>query len=96
MEGEENLLMFDIFGPDRSGHMMSFSKILLKYDTEIMDMQQFSLHNIRGLHLLLNPPQADSFPDQIIKDLLFECMREKFDLEPWKGSWRHHQCYSES
>lgn len=64
--------MVNISGPDRPGVLASFAKVLLKYDIEIVDIEQVSLQNTLGLHLLLKLNQASKFEDSVIKDLFFE------------------------
>jgi len=69
---KENLLMVNISGPDRPGIVASFAEVVLKHDIEIVDIEQVSLQNRTGLHLLLRGNQANQFEDSVIKDLLFE------------------------
>ena len=78
METKEFLLVVNISGPDKPGIVASLSKALLKYEIEIVDIEQVSLQNTLGLHLLLKLKQASKFGDSIIKDLLFE--GSKLDL----------------
>jgi phosphoserine phosphatase len=69
---EENLLMVSISGPDRPGIMAAFAKVLQNYNIEIVDIQQASLQQTIGLHLLLKFEAAHQSKDSAIKDLLFE------------------------
>ncbi len=69
---EENLLMVSISGPDRPGIMAAFAKVLQNYKIEIVDIQQASLQQTIGLHLLLKFEAAHQSKDSAIKDLLFQ------------------------
>jgi len=69
---KETVLMVNISGPDRPGIVASFAKVLLEYEIEIVDIEQVSLQNTLGLHLLLKLKEASKSTDSIIKDLLFE------------------------
>ena len=69
---EENLLMVNISGPDRHGILAAFAKVLQKHNIEIVDIQQASLQQTIGLHLLLKFEAASQSKDSAIKDLLFE------------------------
>ena len=69
---EENLLMVNISGPDRPGIIAAFAKVLQNYKIEIKDIQQASLQQTLGLHLLLKFETASQSKDSAIKDLLFE------------------------
>lgn len=69
---EENLLMVSISGPDRPGIVAAFAKVLQNYNIEIVDIQQASLQQTIGLHLLLKFEAAHQSKDSAIKDLLFE------------------------
>jgi phosphoserine phosphatase len=69
---DKNLLMVDISGPDRPGILAAFAKVLQNYKIEILDIQQASLQQTIGLHLLLKFDAASQSKDSAIKDLLFE------------------------
>jgi len=69
---DKNLLMVNISGPDRPGILAAFAKVLQNYNIEIVDIQQASLQQTIGLHLLLRFEAASQSPDSAIKDLLFE------------------------
>jgi phosphoserine phosphatase len=64
--------MVDISGPDRPGILAAFAKVLQNYKIEILDIQQASLQQTIGLHLLLKFDAASQSKDSAIKDLLFE------------------------
>jgi phosphoserine phosphatase len=78
MEMKKSFLVVNISGPDKPGILASFAKALLKYEIEIVDIEQVSLQNTLGLHLLLKLRQGSKFADSLIKDLLFE--GSKLDL----------------
>jgi phosphoserine phosphatase len=78
METKESLLVVNIFGPDKPGILAAFAKALLKYAIEIVDIEQVSLQNTLGLHLLLKLKEGNKVEDSVIKDLLFE--GSKLDL----------------
>jgi phosphoserine phosphatase len=69
---EEDLLIVNISGPDRPGIIAAFTKVLQNHRIEIMDIQQASLLQTIGLHLLLQFDAANQSKDSAIKDLLFE------------------------
>ena len=69
---DKNLLMVSISGPDRPGILAAFAKVLQNYSIEILDIQQASLRQTIGLHLLLKFDAASQSKDSAIKDLLFE------------------------
>ena len=69
---EENLLMVNVSGADRPGILATFTKVLQNYKIEIVDIQQASLQQTIGLHLLLKFEAASQSKDSAIKDLLFE------------------------
>jgi len=69
---DKNLLMVNISGPDRPGILAAFAKVLQNYNIEIVDIQQASLQQTIGLHLLLRFEAASQSTDSAIKDLLFE------------------------
>ena len=69
---EENLLIVNISGPDRPGIIAAFTKVLQNHRIEIKDIQQASLLQTIGLHLLLQFDAANQSKDSAIKDLLFE------------------------
>jgi phosphoserine phosphatase len=64
--------MVSISGPDRPGILAAFSQVLQNYRIEILDIQQASLRQSIGLHLLLKFDAASQSKDSAIKDLLFE------------------------
>ena len=64
--------MVNISGPDRPGILAAFAKVLQNYNIEIVDIQQASLQQTIGLHLLLRFEAASQSKDSAIKDLLFE------------------------
>jgi phosphoserine phosphatase len=68
---EENLLIVNISGPDRPGIIAAFAKVLQNHQIEIKDIQQASLLQTIGLHMLLKFEPADQSKDSAIKDLLF-------------------------
>jgi phosphoserine phosphatase len=69
---KESLLMVNIAGPDRPGILAAFAKVLQNHNIEIVDVQQASLRQTIGLHLLLNFEAASPSKDSAIKDMLFE------------------------
>jgi phosphoserine phosphatase len=69
---EEDLLIVNISGPDRPGIIAAFTKVLQNHQIEIQDIQQASLLQNIGLHLLLKFDAANQSKDSAIKDLLFE------------------------
>lgn len=69
---DKNFLMVSISGPDRPGILAAFAKVLQNYSIEILDIQQASLRQTIGLHLLLKFDAASQSKDSAIKDLLFE------------------------
>jgi phosphoserine phosphatase len=69
---DKDLLMVNISGPDRPGILAAFTKVLQNYNIEIVDIQQASLQQTIGLHLLLKFEAASQSKDSAIKDLLFE------------------------
>jgi phosphoserine phosphatase len=69
---EEDLLIVNISGPDRPGIIAAFAKVLQNHQIEIKDIQQASLLQTIGLHLLLKFDAANQSKDSAIKDLLFE------------------------
>lgn len=77
---DKNLLMVNISGPDRPGILAAFAKVLQNYNIEIVDIQQASLQQTIGLHLLLKFEPASQSKDSAIKDLLFEGNRLNLTL----------------
>ena len=72
--------MVNISGPDRPGILAAFAKVLQNYNIEIVDIQQASLQQTIGLHLLLKFEPASQSKDSAIKDLLFEGNRLNLTL----------------
>jgi phosphoserine phosphatase len=72
---DESLLMVNMFGPDRPGILAAFAEVLQHRNIEIVDIQQASLQETIGLHLLLKFGAASQSKDSVIKDLLFESHR---------------------
>ena len=68
---EKNLLLVNISGPDRPGIIAAFAKVLKNHQIEIKDIQQASLLQTIGLHMLLKFEPANQSKDSAIKDLLF-------------------------
>ncbi|MFO7459003.1 MAG: ACT domain-containing protein, partial [Desulfatiglandales bacterium] len=60
---DENLLMVNIFGPDRPGILAAFAEVLEHRNIEIVDIQQASLQETIGLHLLLKFGAASQSKD---------------------------------
>jgi len=77
---DNNLLMVNISGLDRPGILAAFAKVLQNYNIEIVDIQQASLQQTIGLHLLLKFEPASQSKDSAIKDLLFEGNRLNLTL----------------
>jgi phosphoserine phosphatase len=75
-----DLLMVNVSGPDRPGILAAFTKVLQNYKIEIADIQQASLQQTIGLHLLLKFEAAGHSKDSAIKDLLFEANRLNLTL----------------
>jgi len=69
---EESVLMVHISGPDRPGILAAFTKVLQDHKIEILDIQQASLQQTLGLHLLLKIKTTSQSTDSAIKDLLFQ------------------------
>jgi phosphoserine phosphatase len=76
----EKLLMVSVSGPDRPGILTVFANVLVDYKIEIFDIQQVSLQNTLGLHLLLRSGQTAESQDSAIKDLLFEANKLNLTL----------------
>ncbi len=76
----EKLLMVSISGPDRPGILAVFTKVLYDHQIEIVDIEQVSLQNTLGLHLLLRLGPAAESQDGVIKDLLFEASKMNLTL----------------
>ncbi len=72
--------MVNVTGPNRPGVIESFAKILLKHNVEIVDIEQVSLQNTLGLHLLLKLEKTGELEDLVIKDLLFEGSKHNLAL----------------
>ena len=68
---QDGLLMVSISGPDRPGILAALTGVIQDYEIEIIDIQQASLQQTIGLHLLLKFNAARQSPDSAIKDLLF-------------------------
>lgn len=68
---EDSLLMVSISGPDRPGILAALTRIIQDYKIEIIDIQQASLQQTIGLHLLLKLEATSQSKDSAIKDLLF-------------------------
>ena len=64
--------MVNISGPDRPGIIAAFTKMLQSHQIEIKDIQQASLLQTIGLHMLLKFEPTNQSKDSAIKDLLFE------------------------
>jgi len=77
---DKNLLMVNISGPDRPGILAVFGRVLQNYNIEILDIQQASLQQTIGLHLLLKLEVTSQSKDSAIKDLLFEGNRLNLTL----------------
>ena len=77
---KETILIVNSFGPDRPGIVASFLKVLLENEIEIVDIEQVSLQNTVGLHLLLKLKEIGQSADRVIKDLLFEGSKHKLTL----------------
>ena len=78
---EENLLMVNISGPDRPGIIAAFAKVLQNHQIEIKDIQQASLLQTIGLHMLLKFEATNQSKDSAIKDLLFEANQLNLTLK---------------
>jgi len=68
---QDSLLMVSISGPDQPGILAALTRVIQEYEIEILDIQQASLQQTIGLHLLLKFNAARQSPDSAIKDLLF-------------------------
>jgi phosphoserine phosphatase len=68
---DESLLVLNLFGPDRPGILAALAEVLQHHDIEIADLQQVSLQENIGLHLLLKFGAAGQSKDSAVKDLLF-------------------------
>jgi len=77
---EETHLVVNSFGPDRPGIVASFAEVLLKHEIEIADIEQVSLQNTIGLHLLLRHKETGQSVEHVIKDLLFEASKHNLTL----------------
>jgi phosphoserine phosphatase len=53
---------------------------LREHDVEIVDIEQASLHNLLGLHLVLDTSKTLDSQDSVVKDLLFEASRLELSL----------------
>ena len=78
--GEDTLLMVNISGPDQPGILTAVAKVLNNYKIEIADIQQASLQQTIGLHLLLDFKAATQTKDSAIKELLLEGNRLNLTL----------------
>ncbi len=74
------LLMVSVSGPDRPGILAVFAKVLFDHKIEIVDIEQVSLQNTLGLHLLLKSSQTSDSQDSVIKDLLFKASKMNLTL----------------
>jgi phosphoserine phosphatase len=72
MMDDKNLLMVTVSGADRPGITARFTRVLMKYGVEIVDIEQASLQNLLGLYFLLDLSHSNESKDSVIKDLLFE------------------------
>lgn len=92
---DESLLVLNLFGPDRPGILAALAEVLQHHDIEIADLQQASLQENIGLHLLLKFGAAGQSKDSVVKDLLFLShqlnLTAKFQsLQPDKAQGKEH------
>ncbi|UCF83102.1 MAG: phosphoserine phosphatase SerB [Desulfobacteraceae bacterium] len=80
MADDKKLLMVTISGPDRPGITASLTQVLMKYNAEIVDIEQASLQKMLGLHFLLDLSDVSGSKDSVIKDLLFEASQLNLQL----------------
>jgi phosphoserine phosphatase len=78
---EDNLLMVNISGPDRPGILAALTKVIQDYKIEIIDIQQASLRQTIGMHLLLKFKEESQSKDSAIKELLFESSQLNLSLK---------------
>ena len=72
MQEEKRFVMVDVSGINQPPILPTLSQIFLKYNVEIIDLQQSSLHDTFGLYFLLDLSSASESKENVIKDLLFE------------------------
>ncbi len=75
MDEDKNLLMVTVSGADRPGITATFTRVLMKHNAEVVDIEQASLQNLLGLYFLLDLSHTVESKDSVIKDLLFEASR---------------------
>jgi phosphoserine phosphatase len=78
---EDNLLMVNISGPDRPGILAALTRVIQDYKIEIIDIQQASLRQTIGMHLLLKFKEESQSKDSAIKELLFESSQLNLSLK---------------
>ena len=69
MEQTTELILIQIYGIDRPGLTAAITKILSKYDVDIMDIGQTDIHNNLSMGFLIKCKQHTS--GYVMKDLLF-------------------------
>ena len=64
------VLLINVSGPDRPGLTASLTRILARYEVNILDIGQVVIHNALSLGLLIEMPEAAE-PAPVFKDLCF-------------------------
>jgi phosphoserine phosphatase len=80
MAEDNELLMVTVSGADRPGILAKLTRVLREHEVEVIDIEQASLQNLLGLHLVLDTSKTDDSPDSLVKDLLFEASRLELNL----------------
>ena len=64
------VMLINVSGPDRPGLTASLTRILARYEVNILDIGPAVIHNALSLGLLIEIPEAAE-PAPVLKDLCF-------------------------
>jgi phosphoserine phosphatase len=74
-------ILVTVSGPDHPGITSKLMKILVRNQTNLLDMGQAVTHGLLSLSFLLDMNKEDDNPHSVLKDLLFECKNLGMNLD---------------
>ena len=71
-EQHESCILVTVSGPDQPGITSRLMEVVVKNNTQLLDMGQSVTHGLLSLSFLLGMGSSDHRDNPVIKDLLFE------------------------
>lgn len=96
MDKSKQVILLNVYGPDKPGQTASLTNILMHYDINILDIGQSVIHDDLNLGILFEVPEAEG-SSPILKDILFKAyeigVNVKFTPIPTEryNEWVAHQ-----